>query len=305
MMGKTYPNLIIAGAPKCGSTTLYRYLSKHPNIEFPSIKEPGFLIAEFYKSLSKESPNYSRQQQYLVLEKDEYKQLYEGLNSELLGDASISYLYQYELAIKNIKEFCRKDVKIVFILRHPINRLLSQFKYVCELGFEPLSIEEALKSEESRLKSGWSSIYAYKNQGLYSAGIRAFMEAFENVHVMFFEDLLKSPQDEMDALYNFLDVHSIPVGDVQTFNKSGLPKNKRLHNVLMNKNPLRTLIARILRTFLSDSSLLLFRDKLRSVNQSKEEISLSLELNNELKAFFQVDFNALKALLHKPLPWKL
>ena len=304
-MRRVYPNLIIAGAPKCGSTTLFRYLSNHPSITFTSIKEPGYFIADYYNSISKESPNYFRQRQYLVLEKNKYEALFKNIDSEYAGDASISYLFQYQQAIEKIKESCNDNVKIVFILRHPVKRLISQYKYICELGFENLNIHNALEQEEERLRSGWSSIYAYKSQGLYAEGIHAFMNTFSDVHVMFFEDLIKSPQDEMNTLFKFLNLEPIRIGDKKIYNKGGIPKSRFLHNFLMNKNPVRSFIAAICRVFLSDSKLLLVRDKLRGVNQQKTKLELPSEVNKELEEYYRPDLLSLEKVLKRSIPWRL
>ena len=132
------PNFIIAGAPKCGSTTLFRYLNPHPDVFFPRIKEPGFMIKEYYQGLSQDSPNYQRQLEYLVLNAESYSTLYDDINCKILGDSSISYLFQYEKAIANILRYSGSDTKILFILREPIGRLKSQYQYIAELGFEKL-----------------------------------------------------------------------------------------------------------------------------------------------------------------------
>ncbi|MDA8571228.1 sulfotransferase domain-containing protein [Schleiferiaceae bacterium] len=298
------PNFIIAGAPKCGSTTLFRYLNPHHDVFFPKIKEPGFMIKEYYQALSKDSPNYQRQLEYLVLDEKSYGQLYDEVNCKILGDSSISYLFQYENAIENILKYSGRETKILFILREPLSRLKSQYQYIVELGFENQELTKALELEEYRLSENWSSIFAYKQQGLYAQGIRAFMEAFEHVHVMFFEDLIVDPADEMDKVYEFLGISSSELGEDLTFNKSGIPRNRAVHNFLMTKNPLRTVFAKAMRSFMSEDKLLLIRDKLRGMNQRKNSgIEISDDLKQTLKAFYKEDYKELERLLGRTLPW--
>ena len=298
------PNFIIAGAPKCGSTTLFRYLNPHHDVFFPKIKEPGFMIKEYYKALSKDSPNYQRQLEYLVLDEKSYGQLYDEVNCKILGDSSISYLFQYENAIENILKYSGRETKILFILREPLSRLKSQYQYIVELGFENQELTKALELEEYRLSENWSSIFAYKQQGLYAQGIRAFMEAFEHVHVMFFEDLIVDPAEQMDKVYEFLGISSSELGEDLTFNKSGIPRNRAVHNFLMTKNPLRTVFAKAMRSFMSEDKLLLIRDKLRGMNQRKNSgIEISDDLKQTLKAFYKEDYKELERLLGRTLPW--
>jgi hypothetical protein len=298
------PNFIIAGAPKCGSTTLFRYLNPHHDVFFPKIKEPGFMIKEYYQALSKDSPNYQRQLEYLVLDEKSYGQLYDEVNCKILGDSSISYLFQYENAIENILKYSGRETKILFILREPLSRLKSQYQYIVELGFENQELTKALELEEYRLSENWSSIFAYKQQGLYAQGIRAFMEAFEHVHVMFFEDLIVDPAEQMDKVYEFLGISSSELGEDLTFNKSGIPRNRAVHNFLMTKNPLRTVFAKAMRSFMSEDKLLLIRDKLRGMNQRKNSgIEISDDLKQTLKAFYKEDYKELERLLGRTLPW--
>ena len=298
------PNFIIAGAPKCGSTTLFRYLNPHHDVFFPKIKEPGFMIKEYYQALSKDSPNYQRQLEYLVLDEKSYGQLYDEVNCKILGDSSISYLFQYENAIENILKYSGRETKILFILREPLSRLKSQYQYIVELGFENQELTKALELEEYRLSENWSSIFAYKQQGLYAQGIRALMEAFEHVHVMFFEDLIVDPADEMDKVYEFLGISSSELGEDLTFNKSGIPRNRAVHNFLMTKNPLRTVFAKAMRSVMSEDKLLLIRDKLRGMNQRKNSgIEISDDLKQTLKAFYKEDYKVLERLLGRTLPW--
>ena len=298
------PNFIIAGAPKCGSTTLFRYLNPHHDVFFPKIKEPGFMIKEFYQALSKDSPNYKRQLEYLVLDEQSYSHLYDQVNCKILGDSSISYLFQYENAIENILEYSGRETKILFILREPVSRLKSQYQYIVELGFENQELTKALELEEYRLSENWSSIFAYKQQGLYAEGIKAFMEAFDHVHVMFFEDLIADPTGQMDKVYQFLGICSSELGEDLTFNKSGIPRNRAVHNFLMTKNPLRSAFAKALRSFMSEDRLLLIRDKLRGMNQRKNSgIEISDDLKQTLKAFYKEDYKELERLLGRTLPW--
>jgi len=298
------PNFIIAGAPKCGSTTLFRYLNPHHDVFFPKIKEPGFMIKEYYQALSKDSPNYQRQLEYLVLDEQSYGQLYDEVNCKILGDSSISYLFQYENAIENILKYSGRETKILFILREPLSRLKSQYPYIVELGFENQELTKALELEEHRLSKNWSSIFAYKQQGLYAQGIKAFIEAFEHVHVMFFEDLIVDPADQMDKVYEFLGISSSELGEDLTFNKSGIPRNRAVHNFLMTKNPLRTAFAKAMRSFMSEDKLLLIRDKLRGMNQRKNSgIEISDDLKQTLKTFYKEDYKELERLLGRKLPW--
>ena len=273
---------------------------------FSSNKGTWFYDKGILSSLIKDSPNYQRQLEYLVLDELKYSQLYDEVDCKILGDSSISYLFQYENAIENILKYSGRDTKILFILREPVSRLISQYQYIRELGFENQKLRKALELEEYRLSDNWSSIFAYKQQGLYAAGIKAFMEVFEHIHVMFFEDLIADPTGQMDEVYQFLGISSNELDEDLTFNKSGIPRNRAVHKFLMTKNPLRSVFAKVMRFFISEDRLLLIRDKLRGMNQRKNsgiEISDSLEAN--LKDFYKEDPQGIRATFRKSIALEL
>lgn len=263
------------------------------------------MINDFYHRMSTDSPNYIRQHNYLVLDREEYSSLYRNSNASVKGDASTTYLLEYKEAIKNIHKYCGTTVKIIFILRQPIKRLISQYKYIVELGFENLHLKEALMEEEIRLSKSWSSIYMYKRQGLYSQGIKSFKSTFPNVQVVFFEELIQRPQEVMNSVFDFLEIKRIPVKMDYGFNQSGLPVNRVLHNLLLNKNVLRTGVARLMRLFLNDSKLLSYRDRIRKLNQkSNHVLQLDSELESLLVEYYSQDIRNLKEVLNRDLPWE-
>ena len=72
----------------------------------------------------------------------------------------------------------------------------------------------------------------------------------------------------------------------------------------MTKNPLRTVFAKAMRSFMSEDKLLLIRDKLRGMNQRKNSgIEISDDLKQTLKAFYKEDYKELERLLGRTLPW--
>ena len=80
------PNLFIVGAPrKCGTTFLYHYLKKHPDIYFPDFKEPHF----FGSDLNRRNGAYN-------LSLSEYKSLFKT-DKKVIGEASTFYLFQKKL----------------------------------------------------------------------------------------------------------------------------------------------------------------------------------------------------------------
>lgn len=293
-----YPNFIIAGAPKCGSTTLFQLLEAHPDIYFPEVKEPGYFIANYYKTRSTKSPNYKRQFDYLVLEDDEFTALYEGREEKVLGDASISYLFQSEEAVAKIAEKSGTDTKILFILREPFARLKSQFRYITELGFEHEHFSRALELESERMEQRMSSIYAYKGQSLYAEGIAAFMKVFPAVKVVFLEDLKRDAQAVVNEVCEFLEIGPVEVNLRAEANVSGTPKNRTLHRLILHKNPLRSALAKGAGIFVSRKKLKQVQEKLRKLNQTQKKIGEDPQ-REDLPAFMLEEFSQDQATLEQ------
>lgn len=105
---KRLPDFIIIGAMKCGTTSLYQYLRQHPAISACAIKEPGFFCdINWHRGI------------------DWYRSLYKA-NSKIKFEASTHYTKAPHLG--PVAERISKivpDVKLIYIIRHPIERLIS------------------------------------------------------------------------------------------------------------------------------------------------------------------------------------
>ena len=106
------PDFVIVGAPKCGTTSLYRALREHPGIFFPAyLKEPHYFAFDF--------PN--RQE---VTSADDYDFLFaDAKPGQLRGEASVLYLRSEQAVGAILKR--RPDCKIIAMVRNPIEMFVS------------------------------------------------------------------------------------------------------------------------------------------------------------------------------------
>jgi len=113
------PDFFIVGAPKCGTTALYRFLSQHPEIFLPKVKEVHFFGSDLYL------PGY-------VPDTEKYLRLFANARDETrVGEASVWYLYS-KVSAAEIKHFA-PEASILIMLRNPvdmIHSLHSQLQYV-------------------------------------------------------------------------------------------------------------------------------------------------------------------------------
>ena len=177
------PNLLIVGAAKSGTTSLHNYLNQHPSIFMCSPKEPHFLIN---KQIGEQRIPKG------VLSLEDYKSLFKGASTKKYrGESSVMYLLFPEFAIKNINKYLSKDVKIIIMLRNPVERAYSGYQHVKRYNLmESLSFEKALDQSENRYHniSNMTPASRYLELGMYFEQVKIFIEEFDNVHVIIYDD---------------------------------------------------------------------------------------------------------------------
>ena len=191
-MKNKLPNFLIVGAAKCGTSSLHNYLNQHPEVFMPSynieginVKEPQFFVKKMVINRIHSG----------VWDWESYKDLFkQAQNYQAIGEASVFYLYYFEEAIKNIKQYLTNEVKIIIILRNPINRAFSAHQHVSRSIKENLSFEDAIALEEKRLMNNetLTPMVMYKGMGLYCAMVKVVLESFNNVHIILYDDFAKN-----------------------------------------------------------------------------------------------------------------
>ncbi|MFQ5508349.1 MAG: sulfotransferase [Leptospirillia bacterium] len=199
-------HFFIVGAQRCGTTFLYRLLAGHPEIEMaePVRPEPKFFLDDerYEKGL------------------DDYEQrFFSGKpGAWLKGEKSTSYL-ESDIAAKRISE-AFPDARIIVLLRDPVARAVSNWRFSVQHGVETLSMAEAFMQEEKRRedydRSRFSvSPYAYLARGCYVDYIATFERYFprRQIGVFLFEELTSDPAAAA-AVFTFLGVDSTAVSGV-------------------------------------------------------------------------------------------
>lgn len=199
MNEKIWPNFFIVGAQKAGTTSLYEYLANVPGIYMSRIKEPHYFASNAMKrSIFK----------YEVHEKY-YTGLFRNARDKLaVGEASTSYLWDVEAPIRIHQ--CIEDAKIIIILRNPIERAFSQYLMDVRLGWQnSKSFYEAIQNDYHQPKI-FPSSRLYVEAGLYYQQVKRYLDTFgnENVKIIFFEEFIKKPEQEVKGVLKFLGIDS-------------------------------------------------------------------------------------------------
>lgn len=201
------PNFLIIGVSKSATTSLSKYLSKHKDIYIPnSVNEPRFFVKNVINKLSKFDPLYNSILKSSVLNDEKYFGLYE-IEKKFVryGEGSVHYFNHPYETIKNIKKYVG-DVPIIVILRDPVSRMISNWRYIKEDFFD---FKTSLKVEQKRIEWGYNSFWLYKEQSIYYRKLKYFLKNFSNVLVLIYENFKDNPKNELRKCFEFLNVKPI------------------------------------------------------------------------------------------------
>jgi len=270
------PNFLIVGAAKAGTTSLYFYLKEHPEIYMSPVKEPKFITSNFLKFPFK-GVGDDLVEKNIIKNFESYQKLFlEVKNEKAIGEASADNLYYYKKSINYIKKILG-EVKIIAILRNPIDRAFSAYSHLIRDSREFLTFEDALNQEENRKKENWEFIWYYKDVGFYYNQVKAYLENFSKVKVYLYDDLKKDPLSLVQDIYRFLEVDDsfIPKSVGEKFNVSGIPKNKFLHEFLTTPNVIKSTMKPLVKLILPKRTRQRFINKILQRNLKKPQIDPS------------------------------
>lgn len=243
MTSKKLPNFVIAGFPKCGSTSLYYYLNEHPEIFMPTQKELHFFTHEILSSTI-EGPGDNQVNKFHITNFDEYKKCYSKVSGQkTIGDASPSYI-NYPSCISEIKDKLGNDVKIIVLLRDPVKRTYSNYLHLVREHREDLDFFSALKEEQNRKDKKYSDFWYYTFNSFYYDKIKAFKAEFKDVMVITTEEMSKETSKVIRDTYKFLGVNEnfSPENVDRRYNPGGVFKENIITKFFFKQSKLRTTI---------------------------------------------------------------
>jgi hypothetical protein len=218
---RVLPDFLVLGGQRCGSTSLYDMLCGHPDVAPASHKEPHFFDnnhlrgEEFYRRL------FPLQLQMRARERRQGRRA-------VTGEATTYYLAHP--AVPARVRALLPDVRLIAILRDPVDRAYSHYQLSVREGREPLSFEEALAAEPDRLAGEHERLiaepsyrgdahrfFSYRSRGRYIDQLERWWAEFprEQLLVLRSEDMFEDPRIVYDQLVTFLGLD--PDADRRTF----------------------------------------------------------------------------------------
>ena len=241
------PNFIIAGFPKCGTTSLHHYLEEHPEVYMPTQKELHFFTCNILSKLNK-GPNDAIVKRTQINSSEKYLNFYKSVRNEIaIGDASPSYI-NYPSQFKKIKEYLN-DPKVIIILRDPIDRAYSNYLHLKREHRETLTFEEAIFKEDERKTNKYSDFWYYKFNSTYYDKIIKAKETFSNVLILTSEELSNNGEATLKNVYKFLEVDDTFKLNrkFNNFNKGGHFKENIFTKIIFQPSTLKNIIKKFIK----------------------------------------------------------
>ncbi len=215
-MGVATPTFFLVGAPKAGTTSLFRYLGRHPEIGVASVKEPCFFAPEVPVAPAIE-PHRRTWDAYLAL-------FEHSLNKRVIGEGSVAYLGSLTAASAIRARI--PDARIIMMLRDPAERLFAHYS-AARIGGATIRTFEDWLADEQRLEGERSPVYGAVWAGRYATHLTRYQTHFpaERIHVEFYEDFTRDPDAVLARLFLFLGVDpAVVIGRTERHNVTTVAK---------------------------------------------------------------------------------
>jgi hypothetical protein len=286
-----WPDFFIVGVQKAGTTSLWHYLDQHPDIYMSRLKEPWYF--------AETSPINAAVSVPPVKDRGAYLRLFAPATREQRrGEATAGYFWG-ERTPHTIKATI-PHARALVSLRDPVARAYSAYWHGVRVGHEKRSFRAAVEQElSSDQRSPDSDLtFHYVSGGLYVKPLERYLGVFgEDVHVLFFEELVRDPSREIRRVLEFVEVDPAKAGDIELTRENPflLPKNSFAAQLLWSARARRLgrrlvphqLRPRVERAFLKEMPRSPMDDDIRK----------------RLGDFYAQERAELAELVGRPLPW--
>jgi hypothetical protein len=255
------PDFLVIGAMKCATSTLHEQLAGQPGIFMSQPKEPNFFSNDEI---------YSRGLGW-------YDSLFAGAAaSDLCGESSTHYtkLPTYPRTVERLRA-ALPQVKLIYVMRHPIDRLVSQYLHEYTERRIRVPIDAALDAHPE--------LIAYSR---YSMQLEPFLAHYapQNILPVFFERLVSQSQNELERICRFLGYSGQPLWDPASATQN--VSSERLRRSSWRDAIVENPWLRVIRRRLIPKS---WRTRIRRLWQIKERPELSAAARQRVQAIFDQD----------------
>jgi hypothetical protein len=227
------PDFLVAGVPKAGTTALHAALSGHPDLYMSPVKEPKFFLTDGPPP-AKGGPGDALTYREHVWQRDRYEALFDAAApGTLRGESTPLYLYD-RAALRRIKALI-PAVRLVVVIRDPVERAHSNWTHLWSAGLEPVGdFVRACAEEERRIAAGWASFWHYTGLGKYGGQLDYAFSVFprDQILVLRYKMLVDSPAATLDRICEFLGVEPGLVTQIPRENVTSHPERTLAHRAV-------------------------------------------------------------------------
>ncbi len=203
----TVPTFLVAGAARAGTTALVEGLRLHPDVFVTQPKEPHY-FAFHGLDVACTGPGDDRWfNRVVVSDRERYLALFDDAGTaSARGDGSVTTLYHADKAVPEILRI-NPSMRVVIILREPVERAFSSFTYLRLRGVETeVDFRRALDLEAKRRVDGWHHMWHYSAMSLYADDLRTIVDGLgrSQVKVWFYDELTSNFQRVLDEVVAFI-----------------------------------------------------------------------------------------------------
>lgn len=221
-----FPNFLVIGAAKAGTTSLHKYLAQHPELFVPPLKkEPQFFLIwnnddQKRQYLKEGYPEFNEIDTF-----QKYSDLFCAGIDKIRGESSPQYL-SYRGVAKKIHSLV-PDMKIIVVLRNPTERAFSQYRMMKKRKREFAPFETAIHEEMIDGRTGLPFDQRYLQWGRYAEQLHDYFRLFppSQISVHLFEELVEDTHLFLKNIFRFLNVDdqfmpsNLNVFNASTFNR--------------------------------------------------------------------------------------
>ena len=226
------PDYLIIGVTKCGTTSLYEYLSQHPDIYPPKGKEIDFFDRLYSRGLNWYKAGFPSTTRKFVTKSLMKRQF-------VTGEATPRYM-DTPHTLQRIKNVL-PNAKFIVLLRNPVDRAFSQYNMNLKNGYEYLTFQDAIKHERDRINGRYDNmrenenhyswdydLFAYVEHGVYYDLLKQWMTVFPKKQFMILqtEKFLQNPSAVYYQVLRFLNLPKWEPSEYKLFKKSKYKKSK-------------------------------------------------------------------------------
>jgi len=284
------------GAAKSGTTWLYHNLSLHPNISLSKVKEINYFNKYTGEDPDILNPNYGKPIEWY------HSYFPDSKPGFLLGEFSTSYL-KYLNCAPDLHAYNPK-LKLIVILRNPVERVFSHYLFLLQRGFvaPSMSFEEAMTKRKYML-----------DNSLYFEQLFHYFKLFpkNQIKILWYDDLIHQPEKLYAETLEFLQIEPFfPSGLKEVVNPTKEVRSRLLNDVLINfsKTFNSGKIAGKIKFILKKLRLGKILNHVFILNSAKpnaERREINEASRKQLQDYFKADIEKLEALLDVDLnTWK-